>query len=355
MKLSFIFIFFILINSTLNAQNGGLKLLPPDEGYIYHGAFPFMGNTEDVVSKDRIEMFESAAGKKIAWVNFSNNWYNGIIFPSNEVRLISSMGKVPYIRLMPRSDYNTFKPDALYTYDNILKGKFDKELHKWAADAGKTGIPLMIEFGTEVNGNWFPWSGIWNGGRTKSFGDKDLADGPEKFRETYRHIIDIFRDEKAYNITWVYHPNGVSAPDESWNSVDAYYPGDDYIDWIGVSVYGSQHPGTYWYEFDDIMSKSYNSMKKISTNKPMAVFEFGVTEDPTVGNKAEWIVSALSSFISRRYPLIKAISYFQTDFKNSDGTITDLKINSSESSQSAYRNLIQSILFVEKAKIGRLN
>lgn len=344
----------MLISGSIFSQENGIKLLPPADGYIYHGAFPFMGNTEDEVTKDRIEMFEQLAGKKIAWVNFSNNWYKGIVFPARDVQLINSLGKIPYIRMMPRSNYNTFQTDPLYTYDNILKGKFDKQLHKWAADARDKNVPLMLEFGTEVNGNWFPWSGSWNGGRYKDFGDKNEADGPEKFRETYRYIIDIFRDEKAYNITWVFHPNGVSAPDEAWNSADAYYPGDDYIDWIGVSVYGSQHPGTYWYEFDDVMSKAYSSLKKISTKKPMAVFEFGVTEDPAKGNKAEWIVSALSSFISKRYPLIKAISYFQTEFKNTDGTISDLKINSSESSLSAYKNLIQSIVFLDKAKMGKV-
>ena len=340
----FLLIVTLLVSRSIFSQENGIKLLPPDQGYIYHGAFPFMGKTEDIVTKENIILFESLAGKDIAWVNFSNNWYNGIKFPSKEVELINSLGKIPYIRLMPRSNYNTFQKDTLYSIDNILKGRFDKQIRKWAQDAAAKNIPLMLDFGPEMNGNWFQWSGIHNGGSTK---------GPENYVSAYRHIIDIFRDEKAINITWIFHPNNVSTPDEKWNSMEAYYPGDDYIDWIGMSVYGSQRQGTFWYQFDDVMIRGYESLKKVSTKKPMAVLEFGVIEDPVKGNKAEWIVSALSSLISKRYPLIKAISYWQSEFQNTDGTISDLKINSSEYSLRAYRNLIQSILFLDKVKMGK--
>ncbi len=344
----------MLISGSMNAQNNSVKLLPPDEGYIYHGAFPYMGNTEDVVTKEKIELFDSLAGKKTAWVNFSNNWYTGIIFPSKEVELINSMGKIPYIRLMPRSDFNTYKKDTLYTLDNIINGKFDKKLSIWARAARDKNIPLMLDFAPEMNGSWFQWSGIHNGGRSMSYGDKSLEDGPEKYRIAYRHIIDIFRKEKALSITWLFHPNNVSDPEEKWNSMSAYYPGDDYIDWIGMSVYGSQRPGTYWYSFDEAMSKGYNALSLVSSVKPMAVLEFGVVDDPQSGNKGEWMVSALSAFINKRYPLIKAISYWQTEFTNSNGTFSDLKINSSDGSLNAYRNLIQSIIFIEKAKLGKV-
>ena len=33
-------------------------------------------------------------------------------------------------------------------------------------------FPMLVEFGTEMNGYWFPWNGKWNGaGATLGYGD----------------------------------------------------------------------------------------------------------------------------------------------------------------------------------------
>jgi hypothetical protein len=57
----------------------------------------------------------------------------------------------------------------------------------WAQDAKRVGIPIMVKFGTEVNGNWFPWSSILNGGgKTNGYGDPNYPNGPERFRDAYR-------------------------------------------------------------------------------------------------------------------------------------------------------------------------
>ncbi len=93
-------------------------------------------------------------------------------------------------------------PDPNYTMQKIINGDFDTELTQWAIDAANTNIPLLVEFGAEVNGNWFPWNGQYNGaGETTGYGDTNLPDGPERFRDAYRHIIDICNTNGANNIT----------------------------------------------------------------------------------------------------------------------------------------------------------
>ena len=47
---------------------------------------------------------------------------------------------------------------------------------------------------------------------------------------------------EADNILWVFHVNYNDWPNESWNRFENYYPGDDYIDWLAVSIYGAQQP-----------------------------------------------------------------------------------------------------------------
>ena len=50
------------------------------------------------------------------------------------------------------------------------------------------GAPIMIEWGTEPNGEWFAWNGKWHG--------RDAA-GPRLFVDAYRHIVDLMRTTGA--------------------------------------------------------------------------------------------------------------------------------------------------------------
>ena len=253
------------------------KLIEPTTG-IYHSAYPDFGGTEDIVTAERINDFENLVNKNIVWAYFSNNWYNNIVFPSTEVNTINSTGKIPFIRIMPRTNFDEGGPDPNYTLQKIIDGNFDNALTQWAIDASNTNIPLLVEFGTEVNGNWFPWNAQYNGaGETTGYGDANLYDGAERFRDAYRHIIDICNTNGASNITWFFHVDAYSEPSISWNEIEHYYPGDDYIDWLGVSIYGPQESNEGYQEFSEIMNDIYPKINTLSS-KPIAVLEFAITE-----------------------------------------------------------------------------
>jgi len=253
------------------------KLIEPSSG-IYHSSYPDFGGTEDVVTAKRINDFETLVNKDIVWAYFSNNWYDNIQFPSAAVNTIHGAGIVPFIRMMPRTNFDEGGPDPNYTMQKIINGDFDSALIQWAIDAKNTNIPLLAEFGTEVNGNWFPWNGQYNGaGETTGYGDPNLFDGAERFIDAYRHIIDICKANGANNITWFFHIDAYSEPDMDWNKIENYYPGDNYIDWLGVSIYGPQKSNEDYHEFSEILNDIYPNLSNLS-NKPIAVLEFGIIE-----------------------------------------------------------------------------
>ena len=191
------------------------KKLVPVSGKIYHSSFPCFSGTEDEVTSQRIEDFESLVEKEIAWANEAKN----------------------------------------------------------------CSTNLLVEFGTEVNGVWFSWNGYYYGGGTcDEYGDPNYPDGPEIFRDSYRHIIDLCNQQGCDNITWFFHFDVNDAPEEWWNNPIYYYPGDDYIDWIGVSTYGPFQRGDDYIEPKEIINKAYKKMQNVSTLKPYAILEFGVTE-----------------------------------------------------------------------------
>jgi hypothetical protein len=323
------------------ASTATMKVVSPPAG-IYHAAFPDFGGSEDIVSASRIRDFEALAGKRIAWAYFSNNWIDGITFPAEAVKSVRDTGSVPFIRMMPRSSFAETGPDPVYNLDRITRGDFDPALAAWAQAARATGTPLMVEFGTEVNGDWFPWNGRWYGG----------AAGPEKFRNAYRHIVDLFRREDARNVTWVFHVDASRSPDAAWNTMAAYYPGDDYIDWLGISVYGAQEPNEDWISFADRLDPAYAELVAFQPSKPIAVLEFGVTDGVAGHDKAAWISDAFAAVTSGRYPRIKAMSYWHESFDNDDGTRSTLRIDSSDPALQAYRAGVASPSFVSEAQVS---
>ena len=41
-----------------------------------------------------------------------------------------------------------------------------------------------------------------------------------------------------------------------WNSFAQLYPGPDYVDWLGLSVYGKMVSDEKWVSFDDMIEKT---------------------------------------------------------------------------------------------------
>lgn len=333
-------------------QSKEVKVLPPETG-VYHTAFSQIQSSPGVISAKEVPYFENLAGRKIAWLNFQNDWFNGIKFPAESVKNIWNAGAIPSIRLLPWSTYDKY--DQTYSLRKIVDGKFDKELRQWAKDLKKTEIPVLIGFAGEPNGDWFPWSGAMNGGGiTTGYGDKSLADGPELYRDAYRYIIDLFKDEGALKVTWVFHVNSVGAPNEPWNDIKNYYPGDDYIDWIGISAYGAQRWGESYQRFVDIMKPGYDALLNLTAEeKPIAILEFGVADYLPNVNKALWIQSALYTVQQPEFSRIKAIGWWHSTWINGDGTMSAIQIDSSPESNRFYKEAIIQPGFVGEYRLSQ--
>ena len=67
-----------------------------------------------------------------------------------------------------------------------------------------------------------------------------------------------------------------------------YYPGDEYVDVIGLTAYntGTYYPGETWTEFDELYDGLYAEYMRLY-DKPMMITEFASSS--VGGNKANWI------------------------------------------------------------------
>ncbi len=205
----------------------------------------------------------------------------------------------------------TIEPQ-LWTLQEIIDGKHDNSFKRWAGDAAKFGKPIMIRPMHEMNGNWYAWSGVKNGGgETKGYGDPSKPDGPERYVDAFRHIHRIFDEAGAANIIWVWCPNDDVGQNEwngPWNRIANYYPGDEYVDWLGMDVYNwGDGAGFIWRDFSSMYSGIYYDMEAINKDKPMLIGEFASEDDGS--RKAGWMKDAFFQ-IRNNFKRIKAFVWF---------------------------------------------
>lgn len=210
-----------------------------------------------------------------------------------------------------------------WEYDTvqIMNGNADSYIKRMAQDMKSYGKEIWLRPLHEANGDWYPWAiGYKSGNNTNS-----------TYIAAFRHIVDIFRNEGANNIKWVFTLNCDNVgPNTSFTGI---YPGDNYVDYNSIDGYNwgtTQSWGSTWKSFDQIFSSAYNSLKNY--NKQIFIAEWASAE--IGGNKAQWITDSFNT-IKSSYNKIFAAVWF------SHNKETDWRINSSEAALNAYKNAIK--------------
>lgn len=319
--------------------NGPGTVVPPPKG-AYTGAFIDFGDEEDSVTLEMIEDFEKMVGKHQAIIASSSYWGEQS-FPTANLNVVWRHGSLPLVFWSPWDrPYEQNRGPDKFSLKEIMAGKWDAYIDKWGDAAREFGHPMIVAFGVEMNGDWFPWSGNYYGGEDWD-DDHDNWQGPEHFRAAFRHVVDRVRARGAHNVQWMFHTNNYSYPLDTWNFAPAYYPGSDYVDWLGMSVYGQQFTDEPNPDIRALVDWPYQEMCGLDPNKPVMIAEWATGEFPYAVNepgirKPEWIKQGLDLFRTR-YPRIKAAVYWHERWQNPDQSYSNLRINSSIDSLNAYR------------------
>lgn len=334
------------------------RLLVPPKG-MYTGAFIEFGDREDDVTLEKIDEFERLVGKHQAIVASSSYWGEQT-FPSDNVRLIARHGSIPLIYWSPWDrPYQEGLPPDKYDLRSITAGVHDAYIDRWADSAKAIGTPIIVSFANEMNGSWFPWSGLLYGSSEPVPGAAKAPPyaGPETFKQAYRHVVDRVRARGASNVQFVLHLMNYSDPVDVWNVAKEYYPGPEYCDWLGLSVYGSQFPADKeWAPFPPLLDWPYTELSQLDPKKPIMLCEWGVAEIPRLGDKAQWYRDGFRTLQDPRYSRIKAVVYWHERWQNSldpdggnaknAGKYSNLRVNSSPEALEAYRSGVANPFFL---------
>jgi hypothetical protein len=176
------------------------------------------------------------------------------------------------------------------TVKDVRNGTVDAYIRAYARDVRNYGKPVLITpFVAEFNGAWW-WavSPDANPGLTT-----------DDFVQAWRRVVDIFRAVGANNASWAWVVN--SYPQPSDEPVTAFWPGDDYVDWVGADIYDVSPP--HW------LDGPYGLA--VAHHKPFFIGEFGIRHEFSVLTPTQqqgWLSSMFDYFETHND--VKAISYF---------------------------------------------
>lgn len=212
-----------------------------------------------------IDSFGQATGVQPNLALYYSGW--GEPFNASFGVAAADNGATPLIQIDPRNI-------SLWA---IAAGKYDHFLDLYAdavAEYGlRTGQAVVIGFGHEMNAGWYPWGAG--------------SQPPGNFVAAWRHIVDVFHSQNAYNVTWLWTINQVNA-----TSIASYWPGPGYVTWVGIDAYFRQSTDV----FSGVFGSSLAAVRQLTAD-PILLSE---TAAPVGSMQASQIGSLFKGIFDRQ-------------------------------------------------------
>jgi beta-mannanase len=246
---------------------------PPPEPFPPPGKV-FLGINTNAGAYDfgALDAFIQATGTRPAAMQFTQGWANDR-FDRGVFDRIVARQMLPILSWEPWDYQNRGEsqdqPD--YRLAAIIDGRYDEYIRSWANGITALRYPVVIRFAHEMNGFWYPWC------------EQSNHNQPGDYVKAWRHVHQIVQEAHATNVTWLWSPN-VSYTNST--PLQRLYPGDEYVDWIGLSGYYGTAGVKNYVSFDRIFSRTFNELAAI-TDKPIVITETGATN--ANGERERWI------------------------------------------------------------------
>lgn len=259
-----------------------------------------------------LSTFDTNAGKRPDVVHTFLGWTDtGTGFPSTWAETVRSRGQILAITWEPWDAANGTATQAAYQLADIIAGTYDSYVTSFAQQAATYARPVLLRFAHEMNGDWYPWSPGVNG---NTLG---------QYAQAWQRVRNIFTAQGATNVRWVWCPN-ITFTGSGFTAMAGLYPGDAYVDYIGLDGYNFANPD--WVEFSDIFTASITEIRATAPTKPLIICETGCSE--TGGNKATWITNMWTYLAA--HPEIRGLWWFNENKEN------DWRIESTTGARTAF-------------------
>jgi hypothetical protein len=159
-------------------------------------------------SWSQITQFTDATGVKPRIVSYYSSWRD----PFSTSFAQAAWGHDAYVLVQ-------LEPKGV-PLASIAAGGSDAYLRSYADAVLAFGHPVILSFGHEMNGTWYPWGD----GHTPA----------STFVAAWRHIVRVFRAAGAANVTWLWTVNSIEG---AASSLSQWWPGAAWVNWTGIDGY----------------------------------------------------------------------------------------------------------------------
>lgn len=246
-----------------------------------------------ITSLNNVKVVANQFGEKFDLISLYLSWNKNLDsnFPGALIDSIYIQKSIPMITWEPWLDSFKELPDSnQHVFDLIDKGYFDSFIISFSERLKMLQRPVFLRFAHEFDNPFYPWY-------------TDSIDGPSMFKKAWIHVYQIFKDNGADNVIWIWNP---------WKSesVGTFYPGKEYVDWIGVNIlnYGKYNQDSKWHEFENLYNPFHQEFKNLPPT-PVIISEFGSLKDDQ--KQDVWFKNAFNS-IEKEFDEIKSVIYFNS-------------------------------------------
>ncbi len=229
-----------------------------------------------------------------------------------------------------------FSPESTAGAQAVLSA--DSYISEGVRSLGNLDATVLLRVGAEMN-NWSECD-------------------PDTYIQAFRKVAQAAAPYD--NIQMVFSPDNISNRNVT---IDRFYPGDQYVDWVGMStyqntnyqdLYGAPHSyamgslpgsnpyyGTGVYDYDPLVVIKPIVDLAAAHNKPVMVSECGFSyRNPAGQDQTAYAVDQLTkfySYVNMIYPQVKAVFYFDV---NLGGSAHAYALDGNSAVASAYRSAI---------------
>ncbi len=251
---------------------------------------------------DEVMAMNSLVGKDLAVVMYFAPWSTFDPFFANDIQKKVPQDRRPVIMVTWEPSVHSTGCDLGYNDGQdplraINSGRCDSFIRSYARALKSRPERFILRLAHEMNitdSGW--WPGRWG---------QDAG----AYVAMFRRVRDLFRAEGVINVEWMWSPNYASNPPDPWNSVGNYYPGDAYVDWIGLSGYNwAATRSRPWENFEQLFDAALRDMA-CRYAKPVIIAEIGSVDDGSDASaKANWISHLYARLVD--YPFLRGIVWF---------------------------------------------
>ena len=214
-----------------------------------------------------MKLFAHTAGQAPNLALYYSGWWEP--FMTSFAQEAHAAGATPVIQIEPSNP-----PHNTVSIAGIVAGEYDSYLENFADKVADFGHQVVIGFGHEPDGSWYPWS------------EKYVT--PAVWVAAWQHIVEVFRRQGTGNVTWLWTMNVLG---NQTYPISAYWPGASYVNWVGIDGY-YRHP---YSTYAQVFGPTIVAIRKV-TNAPILISETAIAKITTEASEIADMCTGIRTF-----------------------------------------------------------